>query len=578
MGKREFINNMVSMKALFDHLLGAADSDRESVDNSMGENHDEAASNHAESSSGYHSNQEDGQSQQMSSLELENKLLKNEVASLNHEVASVIQRAKAAQSELDSVRRQLDQNNANMSQSDQLIRELRSRESDLQEALAAKDSQLGVLRVRYEEAEKGLESKKKLLGELNSEKNRILQDQSSMSGVQSQALESLKEKLAEAEAALRREQDAYKNAQQEAMQRQSKLEAEQQSLAAQLRDTQKKLSEEKARANEMSNQMKSAKTNLDASKQELADYKDKATRILQSKDRLIATLKEGSGMADADAVSSVETEELKQERDILKEELQQSKMTVDNLRAELQDLETQLQNESDTAQEQIRSLEEQLREETRRREDAEQEILKQKQELQYTHEELYKQKTSLQSRLQDREADIEKLRNQLTTKSLSSTSESELEGRLHALTESLIQKQTMIEALSTEKNSLVLQLERMEGQYKEAQSAAIRAMSTHVAVHDDDESRQRIPSFMRESPADNNVARNVKKAYNSIDKFSVRLGVFLRRYPIARVFVIVYMLILHFWVMVVLLTYQPEMHGDGFTHNNLPEPPGKLPG
>ena len=45
---------------------------------------------------------------------------------------------------------------------------------------------------------------------------------------------------------------------------------------------------------------------------------------------------------------------------------------------------------------------------------------------------------------------------------MSTSSEAELENRLHALTESLIQKQTMLEALSTEKNSLVLQLERME--------------------------------------------------------------------------------------------------------------------
>ena len=45
---------------------------------------------------------------------------------------------------------------------------------------------------------------------------------------------------------------------------------------------------------------------------------------------------------------------------------------------------------------------------------------------------------------------------------MSTSSEAELENRLHALTESLIHKQTMLESLSTEKNSLMLQLERME--------------------------------------------------------------------------------------------------------------------
>jgi len=50
----------------------------------------------------------------------------------------------------------------------------------------------------------------------------------------------------------------------------------------------------------------------------------------------------------------------------------------------------------------------------------------------------------------------------LTTKAVNASSQEELENRLHALTETLIQKQAMIEALSTEKSSLGLQLERVE--------------------------------------------------------------------------------------------------------------------
>lgn len=57
---------------------------------------------------------------------------------------------------------------------------------------------------------------------------------------------------------------------------------------------------------------------------------------------------------------------------------------------------------------------------------------------------------------------------QLTNKTLSN-SQAELENRLHQLTETLIQKQTMLEALGTEKSSLVFQLERLEQQLKNAQ-------------------------------------------------------------------------------------------------------------
>lgn len=57
---------------------------------------------------------------------------------------------------------------------------------------------------------------------------------------------------------------------------------------------------------------------------------------------------------------------------------------------------------------------------------------------------------------------------QLTNKTISN-SQTELENRLHQLTETLIQKQTMLEALGTEKSSLVFQLERLEQQLKNAQ-------------------------------------------------------------------------------------------------------------
>ena len=48
-------------------------------------------------------------------------------------------------------------------------------------------------------------------------------------------------------------------------------------------------------------------------------------------------------------------------------------------------------------------------------------------------------------------------------------------------------------------------------------------------------------AMMQESPFDTKVARGVKRAYSSLDKLSWRIGATLRRYPIARIFVIAYM-------------------------------------
>lgn len=159
---------------------------------------------------------------------------------------------------------------------------------------------------------------------------------------------------------------------------------------------------------------------------------------------------------------------------------------------------------------------------------------------------------------------------QLMMRSRSSPEESELESRLHQLTETLLQKQTIVETLAVEKSSLVLQLERAEGQIKRL----CQENSTRLQIPPDGgenggvHNRGNTSSAMFEfaNGSSHGVVGHVKKAASAVDRFSVRLGVFLRRYPTARLFVIVYMGLLHLWVMIVLLTYSPEIHVAGF-HN-----------
>ena len=47
--------------------------------------------------------------------------------------------------------------------------------------------------------------------------------------------------------------------------------------------------------------------------------------------------------------------------------------------------------------------------------------------------------------------------------------------------------------------------------------------------------------IFQESPFDGIAARKAKRVYSEIDKLSIRVGVALRRYPVARIFVVVYM-------------------------------------
>lgn len=504
---------------------------------------------------------EEPQSQILSSLRLENQLLRSEVASLNQEMASVIQRAKDLQDELNQTRLRADRHNSEQSQTDRMLRELRSQVDDLTEALSAKDGQLAVLKIRLDEADQLLKSRTAALDDALKEKSRIMQDHTEGSSLQSQALETFQERLREAEAALRREQDSYRQMQSEYAGRLSKAEAERQTITETLAAIERRGGEEKLRIDDLQQQLKSTKVAAETAKQELQDYKNKASRILQSKEKLISSLKEGSGLdsLDGNGDMALELEDLRHEKELQREEIQKLQGQVYTLRTEIQDLENQALTDAETWREQQGQFEEQQALQSRAKQEVEAEVERYKQEVQYLEEEQRRAKTTLQSRIKDRDDEIQKLRNQLTNKTISN-SQAELENRLHQLTETLIQKQTMLEALGTEKSSLVFQLERLEQQLKNAQGGQGGGPAINMSGLEGPGARQRNTPILFSDQDSPGVYGKVRKAASTIDRFSIRLGIFLRRYPMARVFVILYMAVLHLWVMIVLLTYTPEMH------------------
>ena len=84
-----------------------------------------------------------------------------------------------------------------------------------------------------------------------------------------------------------------------------------------------------------------------------------------------------------------------------------------------------------------------------------------------------------------------------------------------------------------------------QGQVRELEGCA-PPLSDRLAFSGDptsgsDSLRLRPPAFLAETPWDGSVTRRVKRAYSSLDACSVRMGVFLKRYPIARIFVLGYM-------------------------------------
>lgn len=508
---------------------------------------------------------------------------KKTVESLNDEVKSLMKQIKTSQNDYQRARRKLENFQNQNSENDKIIRELRSREEDMTETIKSKDSQLAVLRIRFSELETELHHKSKETETIKLESERILKDHSNSSDIQSQAFETLKLKVKDLEDSLDKEREITSQTQKEYMSMQNKLEFEKQNLNETIQVIEKKVNDEKNKNLELVTQAKNLQSKLKSSsdhlKQELEDYKLKATKTLQAKDRIIAQLKENTGDASKDdennsegpSMRLIEIEELKSERDYFKDELDSKISTIELLRSEISELESQTSIEIETLKDHQQNLIEQQEEHKQSKIYLEQDLKGLRQQLEYAQEELYKQKSASSSRLLERETEIERLRNQLTTKNLGTTTEKELENRLHMLTENLIQKQTLIEALQSEKHSIFLQLERSEKRLEDYEKIVSSKNSVSLHMNDDDDTQVK-NQFFRETPYDHEMTRKVKRAATEIDKFSIRLGVFLKKYPIARIFVLFYMFLLHLWVVIVLFTYTPEAH-DASYHMVMPQHP-----
>lgn len=448
------------------------------------------------------------------------------------------------------------------------VRELKAREVDYSAALEAKDSQLAILRVRLQEADLELQSARVTLTKDTKDNERLKEELSIMSEINNDIINKLKLKLSETELALQDEKHVCGKATVEARLNFSKLEEEKQHHAENLASNQKNLSELKSQVKDLSQQLRQSKSALETVKQDLAYYRQKAQRLLQSKEKLISTLKDNNlnneEQEGSEGIAKNLEESLTKENDSLREDLIQSMASLETLRSEMQNLELNYQEEMERGHEKSRNLEESLQTEKQCREDLENEIQQYKEELKFLREDLTRTKTNLHSRIKDRDLEVEKLRKQLTTKMTCGSNQSELESRIRQLTESLIQKQTVLEALSTEKNSMVMQLERMEQRLQETQLSMNKGQSTlSVGIPFDDSKHRFHGTYFSENPFDGKVTKNVKKAYGIIDSLSIRTGSFLRRNPASRAFLLAYMFLLHIWVLIILLSYQPEIHGKG---------------
>ncbi|XP_012222176.1 golgin-84 isoform X1 [Linepithema humile] len=294
---------------------------------------------------------------------------------------------------------------------------------------------------------------------------------------------------------------------------------------------------------------------LNSVRSELEQHKARALKTLQEKEKLIAELKSSAPTA-MDEATIMELNQLKQERDSVREENQQMCQQLRMLREEMINADLNLEKIRQKSVETNLQNQEILTNERRRRLEAEEDLRLHSEEIRSLKDELIGQGNGYSLQIQKQNSEISRLRSQL---SASATPSSEVDSRIGTLTQTLVLKQQALECLTTERNALRLQLEKIEHEYRNA-ACNLRRNISYNNINDTDDAKAQVPTFLMETPFDTSVTRRVKRAYSSLDAISIRTGVFLRRYPLARILVLIYMALLQLWVLVVLFSQSPEAH------------------
>lgn len=434
------------------------------------------------------------------------------------------------------------------------------RDGTVIEVIPAGEGDVGV--EEFPSVEKELATTKIVLAEMKSERDELKIELDNAQSLLSSA---------EAEANLRELEERYQSLVDERNDLYIKLMATEESNAKYIKsisELESIVSKHIQNEQEIGQKLQMAQMETSNATAELQQYRIRAHATLQLKEKMIEQLKEQSSQDSSDGPGSpggekgnserlmlMELEQLKNDRHSMQEEIASWSEKYEQGKKFWQSMEQTLRTSVYDLESRVSELQQKLSLESTKALQLQDNLNIKQRELQSAREEVTKQRTSFSVQMHERESEIAKLKAKLQTRPANSSTDLEL--RLNSLTQSLVQKQTTLESITAERNALRLQLEKLDTQYRSTVTQIRQQRVPYLSSNETDDAKSQVPNFMVENPFDNQVSRRVKRAYSSLDSIGVRLGVFLRRYPLVRILVIVYVAFLHLWVMFVLLSSTP---------------------
>ncbi|XP_065225854.1 golgin-84 [Planococcus citri] len=167
-------------------------------------------------------------------------------------------------------------------------------------------------------------------------------------------------------------------------------------------------------------------------------------------------------------------------------------------------------------------------------------------------QELLQDKTNLEETLKSKNDEIMMLKSRLNQKSYSFSND-DLSSRLRALTITLVQKQSSLERLTSDKNSLEAKYDQLEKKYEEV----VNMLHQRINMNDTDDVKAQIPLFKPEKTYGSGLRHRLRNAYSSLPP-SLNIEVLFRKSSVVRAFVWIYLILMHGLVFLLLNSHMPE--------------------
>lgn len=304
--------------------------------------------------------------------------------------------------------------------------------------------------------------------------------------------------------------------------------ANQKNLQNEITSLKEQLKSEKLNKEKFENEITILSSSFSRLKNEFEEYKVRAQRTLQSKDNLIEKLEHNSNLnenkSESDSKMQSELDKLENDNNQLKQELEDLKGKLFKLTQEADNCENERINELDNQLKQskfelnaLRTINQQLEEDIKNL---------QKESNQKLQDELNKLNQAHQIELESKQKQINELTNESVNLKENKWSQclvpQDLELKIKNLTENLLNKQTLVEHLKREKNSLVLQLEENKRQLSNLQNKNSNYYINFKDGLDHQTNSQIDSSFSNLNDSGSSfktpVARHVRKAYSQLDQ------------------------------------------------------------